>query len=168
MIETRKNEAGAVAGERRQVAALPVRKIEARLEICLITTRTTGRWTIPKGWTMPSLPDHLAAAIEAEEEAGLIGTIKRKPIGQYDYWKRLEQEFALVRVVVYRLKVRTQTDSFPEAGQRRIRWFKAEDAMLLVDEPGLAALIGLVAAGSGHGPGADKPKNGHRRDGPAS
>lgn len=32
--------------------------------------------------------DHEAAAIEAEQEAGLVGRIHKKPIGTYTYWKR--------------------------------------------------------------------------------
>lgn len=138
-----------VAGALSQVAAIPMRKAAGRLEVCLITTRSSGRWSIPKGWPMDGLPDHAAAALEAEEEAGLVGSIKRRPAGEYMYWKRLDRAPALIRVVAYRLKVKSQTDKFREVGQRRIQWFTPADAVSLVDEPGLAALIGQFIARAG-------------------
>ena len=37
---------------RRQVAALPLRLAKnGAIEILLVTSRDTGRWIIPKGWT---------------------------------------------------------------------------------------------------------------------
>src|SRR4051812_47798425 len=93
------------AAEREQVAALPLRTLRDRDEICLVTTRETRRWTIPKGWPMKGLKNHLAAGIEAEQEAGLYGKISKKPIGTYLYWKRRELKFELVRVSVFRLDV---------------------------------------------------------------
>ena len=42
-----------------------------------------------------------AAAKEAYEEAGVIGKVKRKPIGAYSYWKRLDRSFELLNVEVY-------------------------------------------------------------------
>src|SRR4051794_13659639 len=91
--------------ERRQIGALPIRVEEAVEKVCLITTRETRRWTIPKGWPMKGLKDHLAAAVEAEQEAGLYGKVNKRPVGSYLYWKRLEAKFDLVRVTVFRLDV---------------------------------------------------------------
>jgi hypothetical protein len=54
-----------------------------------MTSRGTGRFIIPKGWPMKNHSDPFAAAREARQEAGLIGEIRRKPIGHYIYWKRL-------------------------------------------------------------------------------
>src|ERR1700722_3134041 len=91
--------------ELRQVAALPVRWEREKPLVCLVTTRETKRWTIPKGWPMKHTRDCRSAAIEAEQEAGLVGKPTREPIGDFLYWKRREARFDLVRVFVYRLEV---------------------------------------------------------------
>jgi 8-oxo-dGTP pyrophosphatase MutT (NUDIX family) len=127
--------------ERRQVGALPIRVADGVEEVCLITTRETKRWTIPKGWPMKGLKDHLAAAVEAEQEAGLYGKVGKKPVGSYVYWKRLEVQFDLVRVTVFRLHVEGAHLSWRERDQRDVRWFTRGEAALMVDEPGLAALL---------------------------
>ena len=31
-----------------QIAALPTREVDGRTEVCLVTTRETGRWTVPQ------------------------------------------------------------------------------------------------------------------------
>src|SRR5580658_9664578 len=79
--------ARAQAAERLQIAALPSRRTAAGgVEVLLITSRETGRFIIPKGWPMKQLSDPDAAAREAYEEAGVVGKVKRKPIGDYFYW----------------------------------------------------------------------------------
>lgn len=124
-----------------QVAALPFRLEVGILEILLITSRETGRWVIPKGWPMKGLSDRDAAAREAEEEAGVVGKIRKKPIGSYTYWKRRTDRFDLVQVEVFPLKVERHLANWRERGQRRLAWFSPEHAAGLVDEPGLGDLI---------------------------
>src|SRR4029079_4846625 len=86
-----------VTVERPQVGALPIRMQGDVEEVCLITTRETRRWTIPKGWPMKGWKDRIAAGVEAEQEAGLYGKMSKRPVGSYLYWKRLEVKFDLVR-----------------------------------------------------------------------
>ncbi|SON56148.1 NUDIX domain protein [Hartmannibacter diazotrophicus] len=127
---------------RRQVAALPICHDESgNPRVLLISSRETQRPVIPKGWQMKGKPDHLAAEIEAFEEAGVKGRISKKPVGTYRYWKRLSDQFALVDVDVYALEVAEHCLEWPEQEQRQARWFSPEDAALLIDEPLLAALI---------------------------
>jgi 8-oxo-dGTP pyrophosphatase MutT (NUDIX family) len=90
---------------------------------------------------MKRLSDPDAAAREAYEEAGVTGKVKRKPIGEYSYWKRLERSFELLTVEVYPLEVREQRSDWPEKGSRKLGWLKPIDAAKLVDEPGLITLI---------------------------
>ncbi len=130
---------------RHQIGALPVRERDGTTEVCLVTTRETRRWTVPKGWPMRGHKDWDAARIEAEEEAGVSGTVARKPIGSYLYWKRRIEKFDLVRVNVYRLDVLRHLAAWKEAAERRVEWFPAEVAAEMVDEPGLAALISAFA-----------------------
>jgi 8-oxo-dGTP pyrophosphatase MutT (NUDIX family) len=125
----------------RQVAALPFRYAAGSLEVLIITSRETGRFIIPKGWPMKGRADPDAAAIEAREEAGLIGKVRRKPIGKYSYWKRLTDRFHFVKVDVYPLEVRRQLEAWPEKQSRQMAWLSTDKAANLVDEPQLITLI---------------------------
>ena len=125
-----------------QVGALTYRWSEdGRLEILVVNSRETQRAVIPKGWPMKNRKDWKSAQIEAREEAGIIGEIGRKRIGQYKYWKRLDTCFALVKVAVYPLAFRRQLDDWPERHERTQFWLAPEDAALLVDETDLGMLI---------------------------
>ncbi|MFE1603325.1 NUDIX hydrolase [Methylobacterium sp. ID0610] len=126
-----------------QVAALPVRPTpDGDLEVLLVTSRETRRWIVPKGWPMKGRKPHRAAAIEACEEAGVIGPISKTPVGFYTYAKRLPDGGALpCRVAVYCLTVTKQLATWPEKGQRDVQWVSSEAAAVLVDEPELADLI---------------------------
>jgi 8-oxo-dGTP pyrophosphatase MutT (NUDIX family) len=134
-------------GPWRQVAALPWRRRGGRLEVCLVTTRETRRWTVPKGWPMKGLSDRRAAAIEAEEEAGVRGKAAPDPLGTYSYWKRGPACFDLVHVAVYPLEVRRGLDEWKERGEREVRWMEISDARIVVDEPELVTLLGRFAEG---------------------
>ena len=122
------------------------RKPNGVLEVMLVTSRDTGRFVVPKGWPMKGHKDCRAAAIEAEEEAGLLGKIGKEPVGEYLYWKRRDLHFDLVRVFVYRLDVTGHLPVWREMNEREVRWFAPGDAALLVEEPGLSALLEQVAS----------------------
>lgn len=110
--------------------------------VLLITSRDTGRWIIPKGWTMRGRSRAAAAMREAWEEAGVKGKIEKRPIGRYRYDKILDDGTALpVEVRVFRVAVDRLLDSFPEAGQRRRRWFRPVRAAKRVAEPELQQLL---------------------------
>ena len=131
--------------DRRQVAALPLRLAKnGAIEILLVTSRDTGRWIIPKGWTSKRLKDSKAAAREAREEAGVRGKIFRKAIGSYRYIKRELDDGALIEVRVFLLKVSKHYKRWPEKNERRRAWFEIEDAARKVSDPELSMLIGLL------------------------
>ena len=126
-----------------QVAALCTRKKDGKRQVLLVTSRETRRWVIPKGWPMKGLPDHEAAAIEAWEEAGISETkSKRKPIGRFDYLKKLDDGSALpVEVSVFRLKVKDTKKTYPECHQRKRKWVSPKTAAAMVREPGLRKIL---------------------------
>jgi 8-oxo-dGTP pyrophosphatase MutT (NUDIX family) len=127
---------------RAQVAALPIRVLAGgKLQILLLTSRETRRWVIPKGWPMTGRKPWEAAAIEALEEAGVVGKPRRKPIGSYIYFKRQPAHFDVCRVEVYLLTFAKQLKTWREIGQRDTKWFSPDEAADLVEEPGLVALI---------------------------
>lgn len=134
---------------RLQYGALTYRKTKTNgLEILLMTSRETKRWIIPKGWPIKGMKPCDSAAQEAYEEAGVRGTVGRRPIGKYTYDKRLEPPARVVpcEVQVYALRVRRQEKSWPEIGQRELRWCKADEAITIVDDRDLGTLIGKFLA----------------------
>jgi 8-oxo-dGTP pyrophosphatase MutT (NUDIX family) len=125
-----------------QYAALPFRIEAGQVRILLITSRGTQRWVIPKGWPMNGLKPNEAAAVEAMEEAGVVGEIEVAPIGSYRYLKALPDERAIaVQVIVFPLRVDHIADDWKEQGQRRSAWFRYQRAAGLVAEPALRRLI---------------------------
>ena len=125
-----------------QYATLPYRIEGRQLRILLITSRETRRWVIPKGWPMNGLKPQDAAAAEAAEEAGLIGTVEPRPLGSYRYLKRLKGNQAVaIQVIVFAFEVTAQVESWKEQDQRTLRWFGYRTAASRVAEPSLNLLI---------------------------
>ncbi|MBU0584393.1 MAG: NUDIX hydrolase [Alphaproteobacteria bacterium] len=126
----------------RQVAAIPFRlDAEGKVEVLLITSNTTKRFIVPKGWPMKGKSGKKTAAIEAREEAGVSGKMLKTPLGTYDYWKRLKTRFVKIRVTVHMLKVEEVLADWEESAKRHRAWLSPEDAALLVDEPELGTLV---------------------------
>lgn len=115
------------------------------IEVLLLTSRDTGRWIVPKGWPMKGKKPHRAAAIEAWEEAGVIGKVHKKPFGCFTYVKKLDGgSHRPVTVRTYLLRVKNLDKSFREAGQRRLEWMSPLEAARRVREPELKTmLVGL-------------------------
>jgi 8-oxo-dGTP pyrophosphatase MutT (NUDIX family) len=125
-----------------QVAALPWRRHGGHVEICMVTSRGTGRWILPKGWPEKKLSHSEAAAIEAWEEAGLKGSIAAEACGSYLTAKAMRDGLELaVRMNVYLMPEPRQRDKFPEAGERDVAWLPLEDAIELANETGLKDLL---------------------------
>jgi 8-oxo-dGTP pyrophosphatase MutT (NUDIX family) len=138
-----------VESPRIQVAALPWR-FNHRLEIMLVSSRETRRWIIPKGWPMAGRSLSAAAAVEALEEAGLLGAIDDTPFGHFDYKKKFPRGIsALCRVEVFPLRVVRQRPIWPEQHQRDTGWFPAKKAAATVSDPELGELIGRFIAARG-------------------
>ena len=127
---------------KRQIAALPLRWKGNEVQILMVTSRDTGRWVVPKGWTMKDETPWDAAAIEALEEAGAKGRIAREVFGHYAYLKKLDDGTAQpCRVAVYPMVVSRLKSNWKEKDQRTRRWFGLVEAADLVDEPELSAML---------------------------
>jgi 8-oxo-dGTP pyrophosphatase MutT (NUDIX family) len=134
------------------VAALPLRLAKnGAIEILLVTSRDTGRWIIPKGWTSKRIKDCKAAAREAREEAGVKGKILREAIGSYRYIKRELGDGVLVEVRVFLLKVSKRCKRWPEKRERRRAWFDIVDAASRVSNPELSIIISMLQERDGDG-----------------
>jgi len=126
----------------RQVAAIPFRlNAGGDIEVMLVTSRTTRRFIVPKGWPMKGKSGRKAATIEAQEEAGVLGKTLKEPAGTYSYWKRLANRFVRVDVIVYLMEVTEELADWQEAKRRQRAWLPPTDAALLIDEPDLSTLV---------------------------
>ncbi|MES2290750.1 MAG: DUF47 family protein [Pseudomonadota bacterium] len=130
----------------RQIAALPYRldsDTEASgIRVLLVTSRGTGRWVIPKGNIDAGLSPHAAAALEAQEEAGVRGALCPIALGSYRYRKRRSSGASLmVDVEVFPLAVNDELPVWKEQDQRERKWFSLSDAANAIDEPDLRDLI---------------------------
>jgi 8-oxo-dGTP pyrophosphatase MutT (NUDIX family) len=129
--------------EMKQVAALPYDLgPDGGLKVMLITSRRTCRWVIPKGNPIKGIKAHKAAALEAFEEAGLIGIMTNRAVGKFRYIKQKNNlTQADVEVTVFPMLVTKQVDDWPERRQRERRWLDLFAAAQLADDPGLKRLI---------------------------
>jgi len=127
-----------------QYGALPYRFTETGdLQVLVVTTRTTRRWIIPKGWPMKGLKPAQSAAREAYEETGVRGEISAKSIGTFRYDKQLDGGDSAIpcEVVVYPLLVKRQAKTWLEAKEREVLWLNRDEAAAIVGDDGLRFLI---------------------------
>lgn len=127
---------------RTQFAALCYRMKKGKPEILLITSRRSGRWIVPKGWPVDGKTPTQSALTEAWEEAGVIGKAYNVGLGLFSYHKQIDDESGLPCVaMVYPVKVKSLSNKFPEAGQRKRKWCSLKQAAERVNEPELADII---------------------------
>lgn len=83
-----------------------------------------------------------AAATEAYEEAGVEGKPSNICLGIYSYSKNIPNGDNLpIVVAVFPFKVKRMLKNFPEAGQRKRKWFSPKKAAAIISEPELGPLI---------------------------
>lgn len=127
---------------RTQFAALCFREKASKLQVLLVTSRRSGRWILPKGWPILGRSPLETVATEAWEEAGVRGDIADRPVGLFSYTKEISGSPNLPCVaIVYALRVRKQEKTFPESGERRLKWMSRKKAASLVDSRELAYML---------------------------
>src|SRR5947209_26152 len=134
----------------RQAGAIPVREGA----ICLVTSSNGKRWVVPKGLIDPGHTAGEAALQEAWEEAGLVGLLSPEPVGSYLY----EKWGGTCHVTVFLMQVTEAADNWPERSVRQRRWVSPAEAVGLLEDKGLRALLRGALAGDG-GAGAGRPDN---------
>jgi 8-oxo-dGTP pyrophosphatase MutT (NUDIX family) len=129
-----------------QYAALPWRRRGGALEVLLITTRNTRRWIIPKGWPIESHTPSECAALEALEEAGVVGEVSAHALGLFRYNKERESgETTPCIVRVFTMEIIEQRKDWIEKSERETLWCSLPEALARVKEPGLRRLIAKFA-----------------------
>ena len=130
---------------RAQFAALCYRFRGNKLQVCIVTTRSTGRWILPRGWPTHKQTAHDGAAIEAFEEAGITGRVCPNALGTYVYNKLINDETAPILVVVYAIDATHFAKKWPEKKQRKRRWVSQKKAVSKLQEPGLKHIVSNFA-----------------------
>ena len=120
----------------RQAAALPIKAGK----ICLITSSNGKRWIIPKGLIEPGQTAAENALQEAWEEAGLVGSLQREPVGSYLYEKNGET----CHVTVFIMRVQKVAREWPERGLRQRAWVTPEVALERIEDVGLGEIVRAV------------------------
>jgi len=89
---------------------------------------------------------HRAAEREAFEEAGLVGKVRKVPVGTYSYDKLLDTGMVIpCEVTVFPLRVERRRDRWPEMAERQRRWFSLDEAAQAVAEAGLREILQGIA-----------------------
>jgi hypothetical protein len=118
---------------KKQFAALPFTLKNSELRVMLITTRRKGRWSVPK-------------ALEAYEEAGLVGVTAKRALGSFKHRKRKGDRKRTMDVAVFPMRVHGQERWWPEKGEREAIWVSPKTAGRLVHKAQLRRLIARFAA----------------------
>jgi 8-oxo-dGTP pyrophosphatase MutT (NUDIX family) len=142
VIETLKGALSLGRPDDLQVAALCMRDNAGAREILMLSSLSSKRWIVPKGWPMNGKSLAEAALQEAWEEGGVKGMVGQEPLGSYSYAKVRDTGLPVYcRVQVYPVTVSELVDVYPEAGKRQREWMRPEEAASLVAEPELSSLL---------------------------
>jgi 8-oxo-dGTP pyrophosphatase MutT (NUDIX family) len=77
---------------------------------------------------MPGKQDATAAAIEADEEAGVKGKIAASPVGSFAYVKNVGSRAVPVIAAVFPLHVKRAKSRWKERKDRKRKWLSADEA----------------------------------------
>jgi 8-oxo-dGTP pyrophosphatase MutT (NUDIX family) len=139
---------GAPVEVRQQYGVLPWRSRRGdAMKVLLITSRERGRWIVPKGWPAKGRAPFMSAALEAFEEAGIIGDIDPEPLTHFHYLKGHDDgSRERVRVTLFGMNVQGTLSHWRERGQRKRQWFKLDEAATRLDDRELARFVGTLAS----------------------
>jgi len=120
-----------------QVCAIPFRRFDGQIKLCLITSLRKKRWIFPKGIIDPGETYIETALKESYEEAGLHGKILEPVLGHFDdnKWNRV------LRVKVVLMQVKSYDENWPEAEGRERRWVFPQEALEMLERKKLRAFL---------------------------
>ena len=126
-----------------KVVVVPVLETRGQLAVVLVTSRTTGRWILPKGNLEPDLTLAEVAETEAWEEAGVRGSVRNRSLQHVDARIRGMP----MRLACFLLDVAELANEWPEEDERERCVVALDRALeLLRSEPGMRRVLGRMIA----------------------
>ena len=114
---------------RMQSGCIPYRKLDdGSVEVLLVQSTSSGRWTLPSGGLEPKLTAEANAKKETYEEAGVKGKLTYD-MGTLLFIKTSTGIKQILRL--YALKVKEVLEEYPESGARQRQWFTIKEAQTL-------------------------------------
>lgn len=131
-----------------QAVAIPYRITSVGLiEFCMITSTKKRVWIFPKGTVDPGETPEMTALKEADEEAGLLGTLDPMPLGTLTM-EKWEQE---VQTYFFLMHVTETNMTWLESDKRARCWRSSDKAIQKLGkpylEPYLKAAIKRIRSG---------------------
>jgi 8-oxo-dGTP pyrophosphatase MutT (NUDIX family) len=120
---------------------------DGEILVLLVSKKRSKRWGIPKGKVEAELSFSENAVKEAYEEAGVKGRVSPHSVGMFRATKRSRsrQKLRLLEVWVYLLEVTDCLPSWPEKGERKVKWLPCHAAAAELREPVLVDLCRRLA-----------------------
>lgn len=122
---------------KRQVGTIPYLKVNGKVKLVLVTSRSSGKWIFPKGNLEPNMSKRRVAAMEAYEEAGLRGTIPRGKSTVVPIRRR----GCRIDLQLFPMNVRSVLPKWPEQKQRKRIIVSPQKAAALLDDEAVSRCI---------------------------
>lgn len=123
-----------------QVGALAFLQEGQSIRYLLVTSRRTGRWIFPKGKVEAGERDWEAAAREAMEEGGAVGTGMPAAIGVYESLKIRGETETPLSITLYPVRLSHLLDDWIESNSRQRRLVALSEACELLSQEDMVAL----------------------------
>ena len=111
-----------------RIGIIPFDLKEEAVAILFVTSRSRGRWILPKGKMKPNESQYEACHREGFEEAGIKGVLLQDFPSTVIIGKQTWAGLQRVPVTYYPLLVQQQFDTWPEQLNRQRHWALIEDA----------------------------------------
>lgn len=151
IIATQQHIECAERNDQQQYGVLPWRMgRQGDMRVLLITDRNQKNWGVPKGWPVEGRVPFMSAALDAFEEAGIIGDIDPQPLTHYGYASQASDGTSLAHhVTLFAMRVRGTLLHWKEHGQRQRRWFSASEAADRLENTELAGFVRQLVTSPG-------------------
>lgn len=106
-----------------QSGVIPFTFKNKNLRILLITNSRKNKWLFPKGLVEKNMSKEESAALEAYEEAGVLGEVLNNRIGSY----KINKYNSICKIDMYPLFVEKTLKSWPEMEMRKRKWINPDD-----------------------------------------